>query len=811
MNPLRALAIALVLAMSAPGRAVAVPPPPDRQDKDPDVVGVLKGLVLTQPAQPDANLPSRLNDLPPIPIRIRVPVPGVFKVTEPGMEKAIRKGVDYLWSKQKPDGSWEPFGVFDANYPIGATALITYALLESGASLKDKRIVSALDWLGRHDSEMNYCIAFRAIAYGSAARKDKAYLKPMGRDIDRLLRNVMPDGGHTYYALNQPLSDKMRKDLLARLGGASDPSNTQYALLAAWAGVDLGAEIPRGYWEAELNYWIRMQRPDGGWGYIPNTRPGSYASMTVAALASLYVCVDNLYAARFADVGGNTEVQPVKRGLEWLEKDFPTTLEKNLPFYHYYLFGIERAAMASGYKHFGKIDWFQWGASQLLVMQEADGSWKSLQWPSGNDSTATAYALLFLIRGRQPVLLNKLQHSGDWNNRPRDLASLTRWLSYNLEYPVHWQIVSFNTPTSEWHDAPVLYIAGNKLVTFKDEEIDKLRQYVNEGGVIFSCVEGGGPGFSNGIRKVYQKMFPSYALTPLPPEHPFYSFHYNLQGRPKFHMITNGIRPLAFHVDEDLARVWQLYQHKTNRWAFEAGANLNLYVTDHTLLPARGTSIWVEPPEAAPTVTVKLARLKHEGNCDPEPLAYTRFARMMAREVGVQVEPTEPMDFSHLPDGGAKIAVMTGTAGFQLGDAQKKDLMKFLNSGGLLVMDAAGGSVAFSDSAGKLLEELFGKDAAVPLEKTSGILRIKGLEIPRLKTRPLTRKQLGDLSPMPLCAKIRDRPAVIFSPHDVTGGLLGVPSAMCDGYEPRSAFELMRNLVLFSAGLSVAEPPVNAN
>jgi hypothetical protein len=307
-------------------------------------------------------------------------------------------------------------------------------------------------------------------------------------------------------------------------------------------------------------------------------------------------------------------------------------------------------------------------------------------------------------------------------------------------------------------------------------------------------------------------MFPSYALTPLPPQHPIYSFHYNLQGRPKFHMITNGIRPLAFHVEEDLARPWQLDQPKTNRWAFEAGANLNLYVTDHTLLPARGTSIWVEPPEAAPTVTVKLARLKHEGNCDPEPLAYTRFARMMAREVGVQVEPTEPMDFSHLPDGGAKIAVMTGTTGFQLSDAQKKDLMKFLNSGGLLVMDAAGGSEAFSDSAGKLLEELFGKDAAVPLEKTSEILRIKGLEIPRLKTRPLTRKQLGDLSPMPLCVKVRDRPAVIFSPHDVTGGLLGVPSAMCDGYEPRSAFELMRNLVLFSAGLSAAEPaPVNAN
>ncbi|MCY2925151.1 MAG: hypothetical protein NT031_06875, partial [Planctomycetota bacterium] len=38
---------------------------------------------------------------------------------------------------------------------------------------------------------------------------------------------------------------------------------------------------------------------------------------------------------------------------------------------------------------------------------------------------------------------------------------------------------------------------------------------------------------------------------------------------------------------------------------------------------------------------------------------------------------------------------------------------------------------------------------------------------------------------------------IIFSYEDITAGLVGYPSGSCDGYDPETAYEIMRN-VLFS-------------
>ena len=726
------------------------------------------------------------------------------KVPDQAVEKAIQKGIEFLWAKQFNDGCWPAYDFPEGGtYPVGPTALVAYALLESGVKPQDPRMVKALNWLERHDSQMTYCLAFRASAFASAARKNKNYLKPLAKDVERLYQATMPDGGHTYYATERAMTDKERAALFQIIGGISDPSNSQYALLAAWAGSNVGVEVPRRYWDLAMNYWVKMQSRDGGWGYQPRLRAESYGSMTVAGLASLYVCMDNLYAARYADCGVVADVPAIKRGLDWLEKDFPTTLQRNRHFLYYYLFGIERVALASGYKYFGKTDWYQMGAQALLDKQANDGSWISPSWGCGSDITATSYAVLFLIRGREAVIFNKLQSRGDWNNRPRDLATLTRWLSYTLESPVHWQIIGLDIPVSEWHDAPILYLGGCKAPSFTDEEIDKLRQFVFQGGVIFSCTEGAGAGFRDGIRKVYQKMLPKLELTPLPADHPIYSIQYKLYGKPKFHMITNGIRPLVIHTDEDMPRCWQLNQNATARWAFEAGANIYIYVTAKTPLRYRGTSFWVEQPPAPAGPVVKLVRLKYAGDYDPEPLAYTRFARLMSRDVGVQVEPTEPMDIAQLPDGSARIAVLTGTTSFKLTDEEKEALKKYVRAGGMLVMDAAGGSKSFLESAQQLLIGMFGLEAVKVAGEDSPIHRLKGMEIQKVKFTPAARQRLGEKPHSEFSVvKVGERIGVVLSPEDITGALLGPPSIMNCGYEGETAFQLMRNLVLLATGVT---------
>ena len=46
---------------------------------------------------------------------------------------------------------------------------------------------------------------------------------------------------------------------------------------------------------------------------------------------------------------------------------------------------------------------------------------------------------------------------------------------------------------------------------------------------------------------------------------------------------------------------------------------------------------------------------------------------------------------------------------------------------------------------------------------------------------------------------IDDRPAVLFSREDLTAGLVGYPSYACYGYDPESAYAIMRNIVLYAA------------
>ncbi|GAF96947.1 unnamed protein product, partial [marine sediment metagenome] len=276
----------------------------------------------------------------------------------------------------------------------------------------------------------------------------------------------------------------------------------------------------------------------------------------------------------------------------------------------YFLYGVERVGLASGFKYFGSHDWYKLGATRLLQMQAGDGSWRGKY----AGVVSTAFAILFLVRGQHAVAFNKLEHEGtDWNNRPRDLAGLTRWMSGSLERQLNWQIISMKSPVEEWHDAPILYISGAQDPNMTDEHIAKLRTFVQQGGMILSVTECGGRGFYNGIRKLYDKMLPDYKLKRVQPGHDLYNIHHKLYGRPVFYEVNNGIRPLVIHTDMDLAKSWQLQLRRTSAADFQAPSNVLMYVTDKGLLRNRGVSHWPAKPKNAPGRTIKIARLKHKG------------------------------------------------------------------------------------------------------------------------------------------------------------------------------------------------------
>ena len=706
------------------------------------------------------------------------------------VDDAIERAIAFLWSRQKPDGGWGSHG--GNKYPLGPTSLVAYALLESGVSVEEPKMVKALGFLAYTTTTKTYTLGLRANVYLAAMQKDARYRKALLADVVQIIRSTK-NGSYNYECKGDGKS-------------SGDNSNSQYGLLGVWAGARArGIEIPSQYWQLVWKHWIACQSADGGWSY---RKGASRATMTAAGVASLFVCYDNLLlydagVTRCRTSGQLINAQkPIQAGLNWFDRNFAASLNEPKHQY-YYLYGVERVGLASGYKYFGKIDWYKMGVTKLLQSQGGNGAW-------GGSVNNTAFGLLFLLRGRNAVAFNKLQFTGDWNNRPRDMANLTRWLSGTVEGTVNWQIINTSVPVAQWHDAPILYISGAKSPRFTDAEITALRTYVHQGGTIFAVTECSGGAFTEGMFNAYGKMFPEYRIQTVPTSHPLYTVHYNLRGRPRFRIVSNGVRPLVIHATDDLSLAWQHNSVATKKHMFQAAANVYMHVTDKlSSMRRRGTTLWVGKSPARGR-RVGLVKVKYKGNCDPEPLACERFSRMMAREHGVNVAVTGPTGAADLAGTGAKLAILVGTEAITLTGAEIKALKAFVAAGGTLLIDAAGGDTGakgFVKSVEAILARMYPDQQLRKVRSSDPLYALGEMKIGPVRWRRGTKvKMVGMKEPMLRGIAVDGRHGVLLTREDITAGLAGYPSYAVYGYHPgdeskgSSAFHMMRNIILYAHG-----------
>jgi hypothetical protein len=815
---------------------------------------------------------------PTPPVASPTPTIPVAHFTGADIDRAIQARVDYLWSQQQADGGWPPYGrradVDDDDdedaklghyFVCGPSVLAVYALLEAGVPAQNERMKKALQWLvdNREKDLKNYTVGIRCNVWLHADRQTNDYYLPyLKADVWRLIWTGAAQGGGSGYhtitedeyeeQLKKTKEARKKKEREARkearkegkpVPSATDPddvsglsrgdnSNSQYNLLGIWAGYRNNLEIPPKTWRLAMDFWMERQLSDGGWAYQDiektakkgkkkgATKAGSYGNMSAAGLASLYVCFDAYFAKQFikCQAPRGKEWDAIQRGLAWFDKHF-------VDFYTsgpYFWYGVERVGLASGYKYFGKIDWFKTITARILSRAGTGGG-------KYGDIPPAAWEILFLVRGRQPILFNKLEFDGDWSNRPRDVANLARWMSYTFETEINWQIVTPESEVREWHDAPILYISGAQKPNFSPADLEKIKTYVLQGGTIFSVTECNGPGFRKGIREIYRELFPKYELTPIGKDHPLYDkklLHFDLKGQPRLHQISNGIRPLVVHCDSDLALPWQINARATQKYNFEIAANLYMYVAGKGALKRRigydtatdeevryrGTYEWPAPLATPPSGrTVKVVRLRYtqedRGHYDPEPLALQRLSRLMG--VGCDVEvvvPEASVSPEDLPASGAQVAMLTGRGALPLTAAGKKALRAFTDAGGMLVIDAAGGEEKFYDKALEAVEEIWGADALKTLPEDHPLYTLKGCRIEGVKYRRLGVPFRPDKAPALKGVTQGGRVVVILSRDDLTAGLVGYTAFGCRGYMPDSAYQLVRNIVLSACGGAVAAP-----
>jgi hypothetical protein len=738
--------------------------------------------------------------------------------------KSIERGIGFLRERENGTGDWEADRAV-VQFPGGLTSLATLALLNAGVKPDDPIMERALTYLRQlplGPESKTYVVSLQTMAFAEAGcNEDKERIQ---KNVDWLIRTMLrADGkcmGWTYGESHR---------------GPADNSNTQYALLGLHAGHEAGARVDREVWQSIQDYYIRTQMPDGGWVYNRGF-PGSQSTltMTTAGLCGLIISGMELNAGReelrpdgtAANCGRYTENEPVARALRYIGSRFRIDVGGNV-FYN--LYGIERAGRLSGQRFLGDRDWYRGGCEYLVRSQKEDGSWHEPtqydDWPV----VSTSFALLFLSKGRTPVLISKLLHGpgDDWNNDRHDARNLVAYAGKELfrNKTMAWQVFDARRVevkndddllalVADMMQSPILYFNGHESPRFTGVELKLLKQYVEQGGFILAEACCGREEFNQGFRELMRELFPDTPLKKLGPDHPIWRAHTVIPPNSfKLEGIEYGCKTVVVYSPEDLSCLWEANQYDKGPGgaAFRLGGNIIAYATGMEPPKPRLTQAEVVKGETEgkpiPRGYLRVAQLRHEGDWQPAPYAMRNLLEHLRREAGINVDlrtkPMQPAD-PDLMD--FRFMYMHGRGNFVVSPEGIKNLRMNLETGGLLFADACCGRKPFDASFRAMVAQLFPDKKLEPIPVSDDLYNkdLNGTAITSVRCRtelPGSGGQAGefrDVAPYLEGVKVGNRWVVIYSKYDIGCALEKHQSTDCLGHDHGSALRLGSAAVLYA-------------
>jgi hypothetical protein len=748
-------------------------------------------------------------------------------LSESAVLNALKLGRESLVTSQLENGSWH-----HNEYPVGATALVTLALLNAGASPDDRPVRRALEYLRNNSTDAVYEISLELMVFSFVKDStDRIRMKTLVKQLeDGQLRGAgrRDETGCWAYKVTGH--------------GTGDHSNGQFAVLGLFEAANAGIAVDRKTWERADDHWRRTQNPDGGWGYSPAQDNNSIGSMTVAGIASLIMTSAMLQKDDDLDSGGIPDCcatpapdENLQRGLRWLTQRF--TVDGNpgsgrWPLY--FLYGLERAGRLSGQRFFGDHDWYRRGARILVERQELrTGAWQG----QNEQSVNTSFVLLFLSKGLAPVVINKLQFatkSNDplsWDRHHYDIRNLTDRITGSERWPklLTWQVVNMETlrdhgTVADLSMAPILYLSSAERPEFTDREVDLLKQHVNLGGFILAVNNCQKTEFRDGVFELVERMYPEgeARLEKLKPSHPIYQSEYPLDGSTvELWGADFGCRTAIVYAPDDLACLWNRWSRlePPNRPAefklrversMRVGMNIVAYATGREPVSKLKRAELAAEEDKSVTIRrglLQVAQVRHIGGWNTASHAARNLMLALNRAVGLTAR-TEPgtvtlssndiFDYSML--------MMHGRQTFTTSAEEREHLRNYLSRGRVLFADACCGAPQFDRAfrefmkqlyPGRSLERISPDDELFTSEFGYDISRARR-RAPEAAGRAAIEGILVTDKPFLEGIRIGGRYVVIYSKYDISCALERQASVACTGYVPEDAAKIAVNVVLYS-------------
>jgi len=268
-----------------------------------------------------------------------------------------------------------------------------------------------------------------------------------------------------------------------------------------------------------------------------------------------------------------------------------------------------------------------------------------------------------------------------------------------------------------------------------------------------------------------------------------------------------GTRPAIILSEVDLNCTWDITNkpidggtlyHRDDGLAL--GTNIiTMVLANFQYARAWGTQIIYPEQDKLSRDQLVVAQVSHPGDWDPTPHAMGNLMKYIQHNTTLNVQfkrevvaLSDPDVFNH------PVLYMTGLSDFKLSDHDVKQLRTYLNSGGVLVADAAAGNKAFDVAFRREIKRVLPKSKLDVLPEDSPLYQMP-YKISSVRYSELVNSERGKLS-MPLIEgiKIDGQLGVIYSPLGLGTGWEQLGFAYNRGYSDVDALRLGVNIFAYA-------------
>jgi hypothetical protein len=197
--------------------------------------------------------------------------------------------------------------------------------------------------------------------------------------------------------------------------------------------------------------------------------------------------------------------------------------------------------------------------------------------------------------------LGRLRYGGggDWYNDPDAIPNLCREVNRRTDIRVSEDEAQVGLLDEKLYNHPFLFMTGHGNVSFSDEEVARLRGFLEAGGFLYADDD---YGMDESFRREMRRVLPNSELVELPAGHAiFHSFYDFPDGLPKIHEHEAGPpRAFGMFIGGELAVLYTFNSNISDGWseahddppevreqAFRMGVNIINYFCWYGQVPSR--------------------------------------------------------------------------------------------------------------------------------------------------------------------------------------------------------------------------------